>query len=126
MYEAVTRNIKVEVLPEYVEEQSFPQLPIYYYKYAVTVTNESNHLIQLIDRHWIITDGRGVVEHVQGPGVIGEQPFIRPGESYRYESACPLPTKTGNMRGTYGIKTQEETFRIQIPLFFLRHPDTFN
>lgn len=126
MYEAITRNIKVEVHPEYIEEQSFPQLPIYYYKYAVTITNESNHLIQLIDRHWIITDGRGVVEHVQGPGVIGEQPFIRPNESYRYESACPLPTKTGNMRGTYGIKTQEESFRIQIPLFFLRHPDTFN
>lgn len=126
MYAETTRNIQVEVIPQYMSEQSHPEIPVYFYKYTVKVTNDSNHLIQLMDRHWIITDGRGVTEHVQGPGVVGQQPLIHPGQTYTYESGCPLPTKTGNMRGTYGIKTAEENFRIQIPLFFLRHPDTFN
>ncbi len=126
MYLETTRNIKVEVEPTYLEEQSDLDVPMYFYKYTVHITNESHHEIQLIDREWIITDGTGLVQNVQGPGVIGQQPRIPAGETYTYESGCPLTTKTGNMRGWYGVKTREESFKIQIPLFFLRHPDTFH
>ncbi len=127
LYRETTRQIEVEVRPQYVAEQSEPQRGFYLFAYHVTVHNGSDETIQLLDRHWIIMDGHGQREDVQGEGVVGAQPLIRPGKSFAYTSACPLGTPTGNMRGTYGVRSETgERFRIRVPLFFLRHPSTFS
>ena len=128
MYIEDTEGISVEVENHYVEGQSRPDHDFYYFAYKVRITNNSEQPIRVIDRHWFITDGKGSTEQVRGPGVVGEQPEIQPGKSFEYMSACPLSTKTGNMRGTYGIEKLHslERIRARIPLFFFRHPDTFN
>lgn len=126
MYVEETNGIEVRVEPYYDKDRSVPHLSYFFYTYTVTIKNNGDETIQLKDRHWIITDGSGEVEEVKGEGVIGETPVLRPGESYTYTSACPLQTKTGNMRGTYGILSKEQQFRVKIPLFFLRTPDTFH
>jgi ApaG protein len=120
-YTELTQEIEVEVRPLYLEEESRPELSQYLFKYDVTIYNHSPSSIQLISRHWIITDGNGRIEEVKGPGVIGEQPIIPPGKSYSYSSFCPIPTPTGNMRGSYQIVTSDnQRLEIRIPLFFLR------
>ena len=126
MYVEISHDIAVSVSPGYDEVKSDPNHSFYFFSYQVTIENTSTQAIQLVDRHWIITDGNGRLEEVKGEGVVGETPIIQPGQSYTYSSACPLTTKTGNMRGSYGIKVDQSIRRVQIPLFFLRTPDSFH
>ncbi|MBL7715214.1 MAG: Co2+/Mg2+ efflux protein ApaG [Bdellovibrionales bacterium] len=122
MYRELTNGIEVVAEPAYVPEKSQPEKGVYFFAYQITITNREMGMVQLRSRHWIITDGHGQVHEVQGEGVVGEQPLLGNGESFTYSSFCPLPTPTGNMRGTYTMEAVEEgqSFRIRIPLFFLR------
>jgi len=127
MYAETTHDIEVKVMPFFVPEQSLPEAGRFLYGYHVTITNHGQAEAKLISRHWIITDGHSRVEEVKGEGVVGLQPLLRPGESFEYTSACPLPTPTGNMRGSYLMVDQNgRRLTVRIPLFFLRHPDTFH
>jgi ApaG protein len=121
MYREITQGIEVEVQPEYLPVESSPEESKYVFAYQITITNCGETEVQLISRHWIITDGQGLVHEVKGPGVVGEQPKLPPGGSYRYSSFCPLPTPTGNMRGSFQmINHLGAEFNVKIPLFFLR------
>lgn len=127
MYREITEKIEITVEPEFVREQSNPQAQYYFFSYRVKIKNLGDSPAQLISRHWIITDGAGQTRDVRGPGVVGEQPLLNPGQEYQYTSFCPLPTPTGNMRGTYRMQDESgDTFDVAIPLFFLRDPSTFN
>lgn len=120
MSQAITRGIRVEVASEYLPERSDPQTQYYFFSYHVKITNEGQQVAQLISRHWTITDGDGHVEEVRGPGVVGEQPVLRPGESFEYTSACPLKTPMGNMQGTYQMILENgERFDAEIAQFDL-------
>ena len=99
--DAVTRSIRVEVMAQHSPGNSHPQQGEWVFQYTVRITNQGSETVQLLSRHWIITDGAGDVREVQGPGVVGEQPVLAPGESFKYSSWCPLSTPTGTMRGTY-------------------------
>jgi ApaG protein len=121
MSEAVTNNIRVEVLSRYSPENSRPLEDVWAFQYTVRITNQGSDTVQLISRHWIITDGLDHVEEVEGPGVVGEQPVLEPGKSFKYSSWCPLKTPTGMMHGTYqmvGAKGQQ--FDIEIAPFGLK------
>jgi len=118
--EAVTRNIRVEVLSQYSPENSRPHEDVWVFQYTVRITNQGQDTVQLVSRHWIITDAYQRVEHVRGPGVIGEQPVLGPGESFQYSSWCPLKTPTGTMHGTYQMIGPGEEFDIDIAPFALR------
>jgi len=107
MSNAVTRGIKVEVDSEFVPERSNPERNVYFYVYHVTISNESQETVKLVSRHWTITNGEGRKEEVQGPGVVGEQPTLAPGESFEYTSFCPLDTPFGMMHGTYQMTTED-------------------
>ena len=121
MYCEITQGIQVEVTPEYIAEQSTPEASQYVFAYHITITNVGETEVQLMSRHWVITDGSGVVHEVKGPGVVGEQPKLKPGEKHAYSSFCPLTTPTGNMRGSFQmINTRGAQFEAKIPLFFLR------
>ncbi len=121
--EAVTRGVKVVVHPEFDPMRSDPTLGRWFFLYTVTITNESGETVQLTDRHWIITNESGDVEEVKGPGVVGEQPVLTPGESFEYTSGCPLPTATGSMKGTYRIVVEGgDSFDARIAEFFLSEP----
>lgn len=125
--EAITRRIRVHVHSEYVHQQSRPGTGPWVFAYHVTITNEGDETVQLLGRHWIITDADGDVEEVRGPGVVGNQPVLRPGESHRYTSGCPLPTRVGTMHGTYRMVNQSgEQFDIDIAPFALSEPYAFN
>ena len=120
-WHVLSHNVDVAVVPEYLPERSNPERNFYSYAYTVSVTNFGPEPIQLRRRHWIITDGTGFIENVEGEGVVGEQPWIAPGATYSYESGCPLRTPTGNMRGWYYFTTKSGIqFKSRIPLFFLR------
>lgn len=122
MYVEETRKILVVAEPQYLPEQSRPEQSLYVYAYTVTISNRGPEAVQLLSRHWLITDGTGSTREVKGEGVIGQQPVLQPGESYQYSSFSPIATPTGNMRGSYTMKVlpSEETFQARIPLFFLR------
>jgi len=119
--EAVTHDIRVEVLSRYSAENSRPLEDNWIFQYTVRITNQGAETVQLVSRHWIITDGLGHTEEVQGPGVVGEQPVLAPGESFQYSSWCPLQTPTGNMRGTYQMAQADgNQFDIEIAPFALK------
>src|SRR5579862_3157247 len=119
--EAVTSDIRVEVLSRHSPENSKPQQGEWVFQYTVRITNQSNETVQLLSRYWIITDALDHVEEVKGPGVIGEQPVLAPGESFKYSSWCPLKTPTGMMHGTYQMVRSDGTpFDIEIAPFALR------
>lgn len=121
MYREITQGIEVEVTPEYLPQESSPQTGQFVFAYHIRITNQGETEVQLMSRHWIITDGEGIVHEVRGPGVVGEQPKLKPGESHRYSSFCPLPTPTGNMRGSFQMVNHlGAQFDVRIPLFFLR------
>jgi len=123
--EATTRNIRVSVQAQYDASRSSPRQSQWFFLYTVNITNESRDTVQLVSRHWIITDGMGKVEEVQGPGVVGIQPVIAPGQSFEYTSGCPLATPFGSMHGTYQIiKRGEGQFDIEIAPFTLTEPYT--
>lgn len=121
--EAITRNIRVRVQSQYDPSRSNPNHSQWFFLYTVNVTNEGSETVQLMSRHWIITDGMGKVEEVRGPGVVGKQPVLAPGESFEYTSGCPLTTPFGSMQGTYQMVNQAaEKFDIEIAQFILTEP----
>ena len=123
MYEAVTRGIRVRVTPAYIEDRSTPDDGAYFWAYTVEIANEGSEIVQLVSRHWRITDGRGHSEDVRGPGVVGQTPVIEPGQSFSYTSGCPLRTPSGIMAGSYQMRTRAGTaFDIAIPAFSLDSP----
>jgi len=112
--------IKVEVEPQYLPEQSSPEQLVYGFAYTITVTNTGDIAAQLISRHWIINDSNGHMEQVKGLGVVGQQPLLQPGESFRYTSGCRLRSPSGTMRGSYFFVAEDgERFETEIPLFVL-------
>ena len=121
MSEAVTNGIRVEVMSQYSPENSRPVQDLWVFEYTVRITNQGTETVQLLTRHWIITDALDHVEEVKGPGVIGEQPVLAPGESFKYSSWCPLKTPTGMMRGTYQmVRAGGTRFDIEIAPFALK------
>ncbi|MGJ5818498.1 Co2+/Mg2+ efflux protein ApaG [Paludibaculum fermentans] len=125
--EAVTSGIRVEVIARHTPEHSQPIQGKWVFQYTVRITNESAETVQLVSRHWIITDALENTESVIGPGVVGKQPVLAPGESFKYSSWCPLKTPTGRMHGTYQItRTNGEQFDIVIAPFALRAPYTIH
>ena len=122
-YSAVTRQIKVTVRPVYLDDQSAPADSHFVWAYHVTIENLGKETVQLRSRHWRITDARGELHEVSGPGVIGEQPTLEPGDTYEYTSGTPLATPSGIMTGTYHMENERgESFDIQIPAFSLDSP----
>ena len=125
VYEATTRGVLVRVRPEYRPDQSDPDAGRWVWAYEVEVENHSQATVQLVSRSWTITDGRGHVQQVHGPGVVGETPTLGPGEAFRYVSGCPLTTTSGAMVGEYHMldKGDGERFPVAIPAFSLDLPD---
>jgi len=123
MYEAVTRGIRINVTPQYLEDQSSPEDSEFFWAYTIEITNETEHTVQLRSRVWHITDGLGNTEEVRGPGVVGEQPIIVPGGSFSYTSGCPLSTPSGIMVGSYQMEGEDGAlFDVAIPAFSLDCP----
>jgi len=126
MYIDITHKIKVEADPFYVTDQSSPSSNYYFFAYNVKISNLGNSIVKLVSRHWIINDGTGHKREIQGSGVVGQQPKLKPGESFEFTSFCPLPTPTGNMRGTFFMVDDKGcSFDVRIPLFFLRSEEKF-
>jgi ApaG protein len=118
--EAVTRGIRVRVESEYAPGRSDPCKNEWFFLYTVTISNEGTETLQLLTRHWVITDGTGHVEEVRGPGVVGKQPTLRPGESFEYTSGCPLSTPFGVMEGSYQMASEGgERFDVRVAPFTL-------
>ncbi len=127
MSEAVTHGIRVSVKSVYVTDQSAPRANRYVFAYTVRIANEGTAHAQLRTRHWIITDGNGKVEEVKGPGVVGQQPQLAPGEHFEYTSGCVLETPRGEMRGTYQMFRQDGSkFEASIAPFILALPYSLN
>ncbi len=125
--EATTRGVKVQVEASYVPERSDPLGSRWFFAYRIRIANVGDEVVQLISRHWIITDAHGNVEEVKGPGVVGEQPVLEPGESFDYTSFCPLTTPFGTMRGSYQMTTESgEKFDAEIAQFTLSEPMAVN
>src|ERR1700761_8304642 len=123
-YMATTRGISVSVEPTYLEANSSPGSSQYVWAYRVTIDNQGPETVQLLSRHWMITNARGELTEVKGPGVVGEQPILKPGESYAYSSGAPLNTPWGMMGGSYRMETESgERFDIEIPTFSLDSPN---
>ncbi|MBM4356849.1 MAG: Co2+/Mg2+ efflux protein ApaG [Deltaproteobacteria bacterium] len=127
MSEACTRGVLVKVESRYLPERSAPARGGWFFAYTVTITNQGQESVQLISRHWVITDAHGRTEQVRGPGVVGEQPRLEPGESFEYTSGCPLRTSFGTMRGTYQMVTTDgDAFDAEIAPFSLATPESLN
>ena len=125
--EAITSGIKVQVVSKFIPEHTNPDIPRYFFAYWVTITNESETTIKLLDRHWEITDATGKLEVVDGEGVIGKQPIIKASTSFSYNSFCPLETEFGMMTGHYQVKCEDGHFmKIKIPKFQLISPFSIN
>ena len=119
--EATTRDIRVEVESRFSPERSGASR--WFFLYTIRISNEGSETVQLISRHWIIRDATGKTEEVQGPGVVGEQPVLQPGEHFEYTSGCPLPTPFGSMVGTYQMVTSDGAeFDAEVAEFMLREP----
>jgi ApaG protein len=123
MYTAETRHVRVTVEPEFSTERSEPSDGRYFWVYSIEIANLGDKTVQLTHRHWKIVDAEGRREEVKGPGVVGEQPTLKPGQSFRYSSGCPLRTPSGIMAGTYSMVDEDgETFEAEIPAFSLDSP----
>src|ERR1700753_4256923 len=123
MSERETHSIRVAVQPSYLDDQSDPEDSRFVWSYTVTIENKGQEPVQLLSRYWNITDGQGVVREVRGPGVVGAQPVIAPGEKFQYTSGCPLETSSGLMTGRYQMKAASgEAFEAEIPAFLLESP----
>ncbi len=125
--DTTTHGIRVQVRSAYMPEPSNPAGEQYFFSYHVRISNAGSDTAQLVSRNWIITDAEGQVEHVQGPGVIGEQPVLTPGASFEYSSFCPLTTAVGSMHGSYRMRTAGgEHFDAVIAPFTLATPNALN
>jgi ApaG protein len=124
MYSKTTRNVKITVIPVYLEDQSDPDGHHYVWAYTVQLENTGEEKIKLINRHWHITDATGAVQEVRGAGVVGEQPVLNSGDSFQYTSGAALRTPSGIMKGNYEMETDlYERFLVEIPAFSLDSPD---
>ncbi len=125
--EALTRGVRVKVEARYSPDHSEPIRSEWFFLYTITIANEGDDTVQLLNRHWIITDATGEVEQVRGPGVVGHQPVLQKGESFEYTSGCPLKTPFGSMSGTYEMSLENgERFLAEIAPFALREPGAFH
>jgi len=124
MYRETTADITVTVKPYYLEDQSAPDEQRFVWAYHVRIENNGRRTVQLRNRYWRITDSRGRIQEVRGAGVVGEQPVLRPGDSFEYTSGTPLPTPSGIMGGSYQMEASEtgERFDVTIPSFSLDSP----
>jgi ApaG protein len=124
-YTARTHNVEVAVVPTYLQDESSPESGRFVWAYTVSISNRRPHTIQLISRYWRITNALGKIEEVRGDGVIGKQPFLRPGSTFRYTSGCPLSTSSGIMAGHYLMHDQNgDEFTVEIPAFSLDLPNS--
>jgi ApaG protein len=122
-FDATTRDITVRVSVSYLPEQSEPRRGRWFWAYHVRIENDGDRPVQLLTRHWIITDGRGARHTVEGEGVVGEQPLIEPGQAFDYVSGCPLATPTGAMQGSYEVVSADgDRYDVAIPRFALTAP----
>jgi ApaG protein len=120
-------QISVKVRTQFVPEQSDPKVPRFVFAYTITITNTGSIAAQVVARHWLIEDGQGRVEEVKGLGVVGQQPLLKPGESFEYTSGCPLPTPTGSMKGHYLCVAEDgQQFDAPISEFALVLPRTLH
>src|ERR1700744_5741859 len=123
-YVANTRGILGSVAPTYLETRSSPDRSEYFWAYRVIIENQGQETVHLLSRHWMITNARGDLAEVKGPGVVGEQPVLKPGESFEYTSGAPLNTPSGMMGGAYQMESESgERFDIEIPTFSLDRPN---
>ncbi len=123
MYRALTRNIEVKVTPHFLEDRSSPANNYYFWAYSIEIVNHGSETVQLLTRHWRITDALGRLQEVRDAGVVGKQPVLEPGRSFSYTSGVPLPTASGFMVGSYGMATPAgERFDVEIPAFSLDIP----
>ena len=123
-YRAITRGIAVSVEPTYLEANSSPVNTQYFWAYRVTIENQGRETVQLLSRHWMITNARGELTEVKGSGVMGKQPLLEPGESHTYTSGAPLNTPWGMMGGSYQMESDSgERFDVEIPTFSLDSPN---
>ena len=122
-----SNQIAVDVETTYIEDQSAPEQNRYVFAYTITIRNEGNAAAKLLTRHWIINDANGNVQEVHGEGVVGEQPYLRPGESFRYTSGTVIETPVGSMEGSYQMLSEDGTpFDADIPAFTLSLPNTLH
>jgi ApaG protein len=125
--DTVTQGVRVSVKTSYVPEQSAPRQQRYVFAYTIRITNEGKRAVQLVSRHWVITHGTGRVEEVRGPGVVGAQPRLEPGQHFEYTSGCVLSTPHGTMHGSYEMRRDDQSvFRAAIAPFSLSMPYTLN
>jgi ApaG protein len=125
--QATTRGVTVSVKVSYIPERSDPHQGNYFFAYHIRIFNEGDETVQLLTRHWVITDASGHVEEVRGPGVVGKQPVLEPGESFEYTSFCPLPTPFGTMEGSYQMVTGSgAAFDAEVARFALAQPMVVN
>ena len=125
--QADTRGVRVTVQSRYLDDQSRPLAQRFVFAYRVRIENRGDEIVQLKTRHWIITDGFGHIEEVRGPGVVGDQPVLQPGQSYEYTSGAILKTQRGSMRGSYQMHlTDGEVFDAEIGEFVLERPFSLN
>jgi ApaG protein len=125
--QAVTRGIRVQVESRHHPERSRPAEDEWFFSYTIKIRNEGTGTVQLLTRHWVITDGNGHIEEIRGPGVVGQQPVLAAGQSFEYTSFCPLKTSFGTMHGTYQMVTDGgEAFDAEIAPFPLGEPHSIN
>jgi len=125
--EATTQDVVVSVQASFIPERSQPAEGRWFFSYRIRIANHGHESVKLLNRHWIITDALGQVEEVRGPGVVGKQPLLAPGESFEYTSFCPLPTPFGTMEGSYEMVTEGgANFHAEIAPFTLTEPLAIN
>jgi ApaG protein len=125
--EAETHGVRVSVLARYSPEHSSPPSSRWFFLYTIQISNESDGIVQLLNRHWTIVDGTGHTEEVHGPGVVGEQPVLEPGQSFEYTSGCPLATPFGSMAGTFDMQRADGTpFEAEVAIFQLIQPGSIH
>ena len=119
--------MRVKVEARYSPDHSEPSRNEWFFLYTITIVNDGDETVQLLNRHWVITDANGEVEQVRGPGVVGHQPVLRHGESFEYTSGCPLKTPFGSMHGTYEMALENgERFLAEVAAFALREAEVFH
>lgn len=127
MQKSISRLFEISVKSVYVAAESRPEECHYFFAYKIQIKNTGQTTAQLISRHWTITNALGEIEEIRGPGVVGQQPRLQPGQSFEYESACPLNTSSGSMKGFYQMTSDHgETFKIEIPEFYLIAPQALH
>lgn len=127
MTQASSHCIDIEVETNFIEDQSAPESDRFVFSYTITIRNNGNEGARLLDRHWLITDANGKLQEVRGDGVVGEQPYLRPGEHFRYTSGTMIETPVGSMQGSYGMLSDSgERFAAEIKPFSLSQPRTLH